>query len=101
MTSSSDAQHLVATKSVKAIVIDPDDNVATVTSDVAPGTRVDLGEAGEIVAIEVVPTAHKIAIVAISDGEPIRKYGEVIGIASQSIQAGSHVHTHNLTGQPI
>ena len=33
---------------------------------------------------------------AIVQGEPVRKYGQVIGFASRAIAEGSHVHVHNL-----
>src|SRR5207244_8106907 len=29
-------------------------------------------------------------------GAPLRRYGQVIGFATQDIEAGDHVHTHNL-----
>ena len=32
-------------------------------------------------------------------GEPVRKYGEVIGFATADIPAGSHVHVHNLSAE--
>jgi hypothetical protein len=32
-------------------------------------------------------------------GESVRKYGEVIGVATVAIQAGTHVHVHNLKSQ--
>ena len=39
---------------------------------------------------------HKIARRALNVGDTIRKYGQVIGVASTAIQAGDWVHTHNL-----
>ena len=43
-----------------------------------------------------VPAGHKVALVDIPAGTHVRKYGEVIGVATQDIAAGSHVHVHNL-----
>jgi altronate hydrolase len=43
-----------------------------------------------------VPQGHKVATRAIARGEIIRKYGQIIGIASVDIQPGDHVHTHNM-----
>jgi hypothetical protein len=40
--------------------------------------------------------AHKIARRAIAPGETIRKYGMPIGIATQGIAPGAHVHVHNI-----
>lgn len=39
---------------------------------------------------------HKYALKNIAKGEPVIKYGFPIGTASQDIQKGGHVHTHNL-----
>src|SRR5205823_824795 len=32
----------------------------------------------------------------IADGEPVKRYGQVIGFAKGNIPPGEHVHTHNL-----
>ncbi|KMK66409.1 altronate dehydratase [Puniceibacterium sp. IMCC21224] len=44
---------------------------------------------------KTVSGGHKIARVAISSGQPIYKFGQVIGHATQDIVAGDHVHSHN------
>ncbi|ABE45484.1 UxaA family hydrolase [Polaromonas sp. JS666] len=44
-----------------------------------------------------VPAGHKIAACRIAGGERIIKYDTVIGIAARDIEAGDHVHAHNLT----
>lgn len=44
-----------------------------------------------------VPAGHKIAARAIAQGERVRKYDVVIGVALRDIAAGEHVHGHNLT----
>jgi len=43
-----------------------------------------------------VPLGHKIALADIAEGNPVIKYGEVIGKAVKAIGKGRHVHTHNL-----
>lgn len=43
-----------------------------------------------------VPAGHKFALRDIEKGERIIKYGDPIGIATEFIPAGSHVHTHNV-----
>jgi altronate hydrolase len=43
-----------------------------------------------------VPRGHKVAVHDLASGAPIRKYGQLIGVATAPIAAGSHVHTHNL-----
>ena len=41
------------------------------------------------------PAGHKIATMAIAEGEPVRKYNQIIGFASSRIQPGEHVHVDN------
>ena len=43
-----------------------------------------------------IPAGHKFALVPIAKGEFVLKYGEIIGRATQAIQPGDWVHTHNL-----
>lgn len=47
-----------------------------------------------------IPKGHKIARVDIAKGESIVKYAQTIGIASEAITQGSHVHTHNVEFKP-
>jgi altronate hydrolase len=44
-----------------------------------------------------VPAGHKIAARRIATGEPVKKYDTVIGVAARDIEAGEHVHSHNLS----
>jgi altronate hydrolase len=43
-----------------------------------------------------VPAGHKIAARRIAAGEPVKKYDTVIGAAQRDIEAGEHVHSHNV-----
>jgi altronate hydrolase len=71
----------------------PDDNVVTARIDLLPTTAV----AGEDVTCEArVPAGHKVATRPIAKGEPVRKYNQIIGFASEAIEPGQHVHTHNV-----
>jgi len=44
----------------------------------------------------IVETGHKVALTDIKQGEDVVKYGFPIGMATQPIKSGEHVHTHNL-----
>lgn len=44
-----------------------------------------------------IPFGHKVAVAAIAQGEPVCKYGVVIGCATRPIRPGEHVHVHNCT----
>jgi altronate hydrolase len=48
----------------------------------------------------LIPPGHKVATRAISAGDPVRRYNQIIGFASKPIAAGEHVHTHNLDMGP-
>jgi len=79
--------------------IDPQDNVVVALYDLAQGTRLDLADGThdlDITSADTVPFGHKIAIAAIPQGESVVKYGASIGLASQDIVPGQHVHVHNL-----
>ena len=76
-----------------AIRIHAADNVVIARRQLLGGTV--LAEEGVTVA-GLVPPGHKIATRAIAVGEPVRRYNQVIGSATQPIAAGQHVHVHNL-----
>ncbi len=44
----------------------------------------------------LIPPGHKVATRKILKGEPVRRYNQIIGFASADIEAGSHIHIHNL-----
>jgi altronate hydrolase len=77
-------------------IIDPTDNVAVAISDLAAGERVNAG--GSVIDVrEAISRGHKIAVRKIDAGTPVRKYGWPIGQSRCDIEAGSLVHTGNLT----
>jgi altronate hydrolase len=69
------------------------DNVVIARQQLLGGTVV---MAEHITVQGLVPPGHKLASRAIAAGEPVVRYGQVIGHATQAIAAGQHVHTHNL-----
>jgi altronate hydrolase len=77
------------------------DNVAIARVSLAPGQVVRPGGGPAVSVREAVPAGHKLALAAIAEGEPVRRYGEVIGRARVPIEAGSHVHTQNLAFEEI
>ncbi len=85
----------------RAIQIDSKDNVATTTAGVDAGGVVEvIGPDGMVILMarvsEQIPFGHKIAIETIKQGGNVVKYGEVIGVATQPIDAGAWVNTHNV-----
>ena len=75
------------------IRIHPNDNVVIARRQLLGGT--ELPDEG-IRVIGLVPPGHKLATRAIAVGEPVWRYGQVIGNATQAIAPGQHVHSHNL-----
>lgn len=84
-----------ATTKPRAVILRRGDDVAVASSPIPAGAKIDLAGTS-LVALSPVGLGHKIAIRDLADGDPVRKYGQVIGFASSSIDAGSHVHIHNL-----
>jgi galactarate dehydratase len=72
------------------IRVHPRDNVAIIVNEggLPAGAQFDSG----LVLIEAVPEAHKVALADLSAGEPIVRYGAVIGHAEAPIAKGSWVH---------
>ena len=75
------------------IRIHPQDNVVIARRQLLGGTV--LPQEGVTVS-GLVPPGHKVATRNIAPGEPVRRYDQIIGVATQAIAAGEHVHTHNL-----
>ncbi len=79
--------------SAPTIRIHPRDNVVIARRQLVSGQAI--AEEGITVA-GLVPPGHKVATRAIAAGEPVRRYDQIIGTATQAIAPGQHVHTHNL-----
>lgn len=78
-----------------AHIVDPADNVAIAVKALAAGMRIDLGT-HSVTLLSDIPRGHKFALRAIGAGEAVHKYGWPIGVATAGIDAGTHVHSHNL-----
>jgi hypothetical protein len=79
-----------------AIRIDPKDNVAVAIRGIRTGEAVTGVPGTGLTAREDILRNHKVSLHEIPENSPVIKYGEPIGLASRSIQAGEWVHTHNL-----
>ena len=83
----------------KLVVMKPEDNVATCLTDLKSGEIATLNVDGTPLNLTVaadIPFGHKLALADIGTGENVVKYAETIGVASQSIAVGEHVHVHNV-----
>jgi len=79
----------------KCLLLRAGDSVGLVTRSLPAGTEIVAGERRARLRDDV-PAGHKVALEEIPDGGQVRKYGQVIGVATRAIGAGEHVHTHNL-----
>lgn len=77
--------------STNTVRLDPFDNVVTALRALETGAEVE-----DVRTLMMIPRGHKIATRAIPAGEPVVKYAQVIGYAAEAIEAGAHVHTHNV-----
>ena len=74
-------------------MLHPDDDVLVAIRELPAGS--ELAEYG-LVCGQDIPAGHKVARRDLAPGHQVRKYGQIIGAASQAIAAGDWVHTHNL-----
>ena len=74
-----------------AIRLHPNDNVVVARMDILPGTTIE----GDVGTLGRVPPGHKILTRAVKKGEPLRKYNQIIGFATEDMTPGTHIHTHN------
>ena len=71
------------------------DNVATAVADLPTGLTVHI-DGVPVTLVQPIPFGHKFAIRAIAQGEPVLKYGQVIGSAARPIAPGEHAHVQNI-----
>jgi altronate hydrolase len=74
----------------RTLRLNPRDNILLAVDPVARGCTID-----GVTASARIPRGHKMAARPIAKGQPILKFGQIIGFASEDIAPGSHVHTQN------
>ena len=83
----------------KFILLHPKDNTITALKDLSKGDVLvieDEGTQTQIILRDTIAYAHKAAITHLSKGADVVKYGEIIGVATDNIEPGDHVHVHNV-----
>ncbi len=80
------------TDAPRTIRLDRADNVIVALGPIPTGAAIP-GE--DVIAADPVPAGHKLATAAISSGEAVRKFNQIIGFATTDIEPGRHVHTQN------
>ena len=79
-----------------AVHLHPLDDVAIAKAALQAGATLRLASGEKVTLRGFIPGGHKVALRPIAAGEAVRRYGQVIGFASQPILPGEQVHTHNL-----
>ncbi|MCR2833168.1 UxaA family hydrolase [Parerythrobacter lacustris] len=72
-----------------------DDTVAIALEPLARGQGVSIA-GRRTVLLDDIPKGHKFALIDHRRGEPVLRYGEQIGLTTQAVRTGAHVHSHNL-----
>ena len=77
------------------VQLHPQDNVCVAARNLQVGEVISVDDRSFTVTEEV-RLGHKIALTDIASGEPVRKYGQIIGFMTHEVHSGGHVHSHNL-----
>ena len=75
------------------IRLHPNDDVVIARTELPAGTLIQKENVRAAVRI---PAGHKIAVRALAPVQPVHRYNQVIGFATQPIAPGDHVHVHNV-----
>ncbi|PSC03529.1 galactonate dehydratase [Alsobacter soli] len=75
----------------RIVRLNPADTVVVAVDPVEAGAVAE-----GVTARARVPRGHKMATVGIPEGQPIVKFGQIIGFASKAIEPGDWVHEHNV-----
>jgi len=81
---------------IDVVLLHPADNTCVAARHLEDGAEI-LAGAHRVRLSGRVGLGHKIAVATIAVGEPVFKYGQTIGFATQAIAPGDWVHTHNMT----
>ncbi len=78
-----------------AVHLRPEDNLVVAARNIPAGQEIRFPD-GSVTTKQPIKLGHKVAIRAIKEGQPVLKYGQIIGFAARDIAAGEHVHVHNV-----
>ena len=75
----------------RTVRLSPNDNVVVAVDPIPEGAS-----AAGATARARIMRGHKMAVAPIAQGQPVRKYDQIIGFATQAIAPGEWVHTQNV-----
>jgi altronate hydrolase len=82
----------VTTAEPRSVHLHPTDNLVVAVDPLPAGAAVR-----GVIVRQLVTRGHKLAIKPVAEGEPLLKFGQIIGFASKPIEAGDWIHEHNTT----
>ena len=85
----------MAARSRQAIILQPEDTVATAIVALTADDVVRIGDE-EVRVLDAIPFGHKFALRDMIEGEEVIKYGAPIGLVTNPIKRGEHVHLHKI-----
>ena len=66
------------------------DNLVVAVDPIEKGALIE-----GVTATARIPRGHKMALAKLSKGQPVIKFGQIIGFAHAEIAPGEHIHSHN------
>ena len=79
----------------KSLIIHPADTVAVLLENAVQGDTVESSD-GEIILLQDVEFAHKVAVLDHKKGQGVYKYGYEIGYMAAPAPKGTWIHNHNM-----
>jgi arabinonate dehydratase len=83
-----------------AVHLHPTDTIAIARVPIPAGAELRI-DGVHVVTRDPIPAGHKVALRNIPSGEMVLRYGQAIGRARGPIEAGEHIHTHNLSFEEL
>ncbi|OWK40594.1 UxaA family hydrolase [Fimbriiglobus ruber] len=81
-----------------AVQLRPTDNIAVAAKPIPAGTEITF-EGATLKVPGAVKMGHKFAVHPIKEGDPVLKFGQIIGFAGRKIVVGEHVHVQNVKAE--
>ena len=81
-----------------ALIANSKDNVVTARVEMPIGMILEFKK-GQVIVRSGITFGHTLALASIPKGEYVAEYDEPIGVETQGILPGEHVHSHNLEGK--
>jgi hypothetical protein len=79
----------------KYIIMSEGDNCATSLDNLTEGEEISLNGKNFKIAQDI-EIGHKFSLKEIKKGDFVKKYGQIIGLATEDIKKGDWIHTHNI-----